>query len=376
MRKILIVNQTSGYLTVEIANAFLRSGKYEEVAIAAGNKINQGFKLDEKVKVQKIKNYNTKNTITRFTSWVTATIQVIFLCWFKYKTYELFLISNPPTTAFSHNFCKNKYSTLIFDVYPDGLGNFASKKSLIYRVWAKNNKLFYKKATYIYTLTNSMAKYVAQYCPIDRIEVVSLWANPNLEVINAPKSENKFLQSHPELQNKFLIMYSGNIGIDHEMGCILKAIKEIGDLPICLVFIGEGYNKPVLQKLAKDLQIQHMCKFYPYQDWSILPYSLKSADLSIVATKPNGRSSSIPSKVFDLIKLNQPILCIAHPDSEISLLVKKHAIGKTFMPDQVSEIAAFIKGVYNKPDILDKFIDNTKACAPLYTSELAKRYVK
>ena len=119
-----------------------------------------------------------------------------------------------------------------------------------------------------------------------------------------------------------------------------------------------------------------MCKFYPYQDWSILPYSLKSADLSIVATKPNGRSSSIPSKVFDLIKLNQPILCIAHPDSEISLLVKKHAIGKTFMPDQVSEIAAFIKGVYNKPDILDKFIDNTKACAPLYTSELAKRYVK
>ena len=63
MKKILIINQTCGYLTVEIANAFIRSGKYEEVAIAAGNKINQGFKLDEKVKVQKIKNYNTKNTI-------------------------------------------------------------------------------------------------------------------------------------------------------------------------------------------------------------------------------------------------------------------------------------------------------------------------
>ena len=375
-RKLLIVNQSSHSLTVEIANAFIRSGKYDEVVIAAGNKINPGFKLDDKVRVQKIKYYNTKSTITRFISWVTATIQVIFLCWFKYRSHELFLISNPPTTAFIHHFCRNKYSTLIFDVYPDGLGNFASKKSLIFRLWAKNNRLFYKKATYIYTLTNSMAKYVAQYCPIERIEVISLWASPNLEVVNTPKSENKFLQAHPELQDRFIIMYSGNIGMDHEMGCILKAVKEINNPMICLVFIGEGYNKPVLQKLSEDLQIQHMCKFYPFQDLSILPYSLKSADISIVATKPNGRSSSIPSKVFDLIKLNQPILCIAHPESEISLLVKKHAIGQTFMPDQITEIAAFINNAFNKPDILDKYINNTRVCAPLYTNELAKQYVK
>ena len=54
-RKLLIVNQSSHSLTVEIANAFIRSGKYDEVVIAAGNKINPGFKLDDKVRVQKIK---------------------------------------------------------------------------------------------------------------------------------------------------------------------------------------------------------------------------------------------------------------------------------------------------------------------------------
>ena len=67
-RKLLIVNQCSHSLTVEIANAFIRSGKYDEVIIAAGNKINPGFKLDDKVRVQKIKYYNTKSTITRFIS--------------------------------------------------------------------------------------------------------------------------------------------------------------------------------------------------------------------------------------------------------------------------------------------------------------------
>ena len=53
-RKLLIVNQYARSLTVEIANAFVRSGKYEEIVIAAGNEILPDFHLDNSVKIQKI----------------------------------------------------------------------------------------------------------------------------------------------------------------------------------------------------------------------------------------------------------------------------------------------------------------------------------
>ena len=37
MKSILIVNQSSGYLMVDIANAFVNSGKYDQVVLMAGN---------------------------------------------------------------------------------------------------------------------------------------------------------------------------------------------------------------------------------------------------------------------------------------------------------------------------------------------------
>lgn len=375
-RKLLIVNQCAHALTVDIANAFAKSDKYEEIAIALGNKMDPIYKLNPSVKLQQIAEYNTKNTRTRLISWIKATVKLIFLCRHKYKDYELFLISNPPIDSFVPNFCKNEYSTLIFDVYPDGLGNFASKKSLIYRKWAKNNIKFYKNAKYVYTLTNSMAKTMAQYCPIEKIEVVPLWATDTLPIIKVPKSENVFVKEHPELAGKFIIMYSGNIGLDHDLGCVLDAVDQLKVKDICIVIIGEGYNNPVLQKKAKEMKMEDRCFFYPYQPLSMLPYSLTSADINIVATKPNGRSSSIPSKVFGLMRNGQPILCIAHPESEISLLVNKHNIGKSFTTTQIDEISKFILDAYNNPESLETYRVNSKESSKLYKNKLAEKYVK
>ncbi len=375
-RKILIVNQFARSLTVEIANAFVRSGKFDDVVLSTGESVNPAFGLSKSVSIQPIARYNMKSTFTRMISWIRATIKLIFLCVFKYRKYELFLISNPPIDSFVPNFCKNKYSTLIFDVYPDGLGNFASKKSLIYRLWAKNNVKFYKNAQYVYTLTDSMAKTIAQYCPIEKIEVVSLWATPNLPVVNVSRKDNPFIKEHPELADKFIIMYSGNIGLDHDLSCLLDSIKSIDDPNICVVIVGEGYNKSVLQKKANEIGIEKNCLFYPFQSFEMLPYSLTSADLSVVATKPNGRSSSIPSKVFDLMKLGQPILCLADPLSEISLLVKKHNVGKSFTTTQIGEISDFIKEVHNNPELLESYKVNSRESAKSYTNKLAEKYVK
>ncbi|MCQ2265089.1 MAG: glycosyltransferase family 4 protein [Bacteroidales bacterium] len=375
-RKLLIVNQYAKSLTVEIANAFVRSGKYGKVVIATGENINPKFGLSENVSIQPIARYNMRSTFTRMISWIRATVKLIFLCVFKYREYELFLISNPPIDSFVPNFCRNKYSTLIFDVYPDGLGNFASKKSLIYRLWAKNNVKFYKNAQYVYTLTNSMAETIAQYCPIEKIEVVSLWATPTLPVVSVGRKDNPFIKEHPELADKFIIMYSGNIGLDHDLTCLLDAVKSIDNPNICAVIIGEGYNKLALQNKAKEIGIESNCLFYPFQTFEMLPYSLTSADLSVVATKPNGRSSSIPSKVFDLMKLGQPILCLADPLSEISLLVNKHDIGKSFTTTQIDEISGFIKEAYDNPELLQFYRNNSKESSKLYTSKLAEKYVK
>ena len=374
--KILIVNQCAHGLTVDIANAFAKSQKYKEVVIVLGNQLDSIYHLEDSVKLHKIKEYITKSTLTRLISWVIATLQLILLCLWKYRDYELFLISNPPIDSFVPNFCANEYSTLIFDVYPDGLGNFASKKSLIYRIWARNNIKFYKKAKYVYTLTESMAKTIAQYCPLEKIEVVPLWCNSFLPVFDIQKQNNKFLNEHPELKGKFIIMYSGNVGLDHDISCLLDVMNNLRGSKICLVIIGEGYNKTKLQERARELHLEECCYFYPFQPTDMLPYSLSSADISVVATKPNGRSSSIPSKVFSLMQYGRPILCLADSESEIARLVKKHTIGVVFHVSEVPQLTDFIKQVSQTQELLVEYGQNSKKSAELYTNKNALRFVK
>ena len=51
-------------------------------------------------------------------------MKILFLIKFKYPKAHLFLVSNPPFTAWIPLFCKNSYDILIYDVYPDALVEF------------------------------------------------------------------------------------------------------------------------------------------------------------------------------------------------------------------------------------------------------------
>lgn len=377
-KKLLIVNQKSHSLTVEIANAFVKSGKYDSVVLALGNRIDPEFKLNESVKLQHICNYNIKSTRSRLISWVIATIQIVFLCWIKYRKYELFLISNPPTTAFIHKFCRNRYSTLIFDVFPEGLREYAPQGSFIYKKWRQNNIKFYKKAEYVFTISEGLKDTISQYCDKDKIEVVSLWASPHLPVIKVPQEENPFIiQNSESLKGKFIVMYSGNLGKAHSLDCLIEVADKLrSHEDIVFLFVGEGYGKKPLMDKVKQLGLESTCVFMPYQPVEVLPYSLSCSNLSVVSAIFKGKSSCLPSKIFDLIKLGKAILCIAEDDVEISQMVKKHDIGVNYSSSNIDGICDFIIDMYNNPNKIKRFEDNSFACSGLYTNKLAEKFVK
>ena len=377
-RKLLIVNQYARSLTVEIANAFVRSGKYEEIVIAAGNEILPDFHLDNSVKIQKIASYNIKNTRTRLLSWIKATIKIVCMCWFKYRNFELFLISNPPTTAFIHYFCKNKYSTLVWDVFPEGLRDFAPQGSFINNIWSKNNIRFYKKAEHVFTISEGLKDTISQYCPREKIEIVSLWATPNLKVVKVPQNENPFILKHKEeLFGKFIIMYSGNMGKAHPLKCLIEVANQLRDYPdIVFLFVGEGYGKQPMQERVKELHLEKQCIFYSFQPVTILPYSLSCSNLSVVSASYTSKSSCLPSKIFDLIKLGKAILCIADDDLEISRMVNELNIGVNRSSSDIDGIRNIILELYNNRDAIREFEKNAMACAPNYTNKLAENFVK
>src|SRR5436309_2699597 len=96
-KKIVLINQSAGYLFIDIANTFNKS--YDEVVLMAGDIMPMNEPLNKKIRVQKIFSYNRSSTIKRIISWVISLLNIWWLLLFKYRKFDLFVSSNPPTAS-------------------------------------------------------------------------------------------------------------------------------------------------------------------------------------------------------------------------------------------------------------------------------------
>ncbi len=152
LRKIIFVNQATGYLTIDIINAF--AAKFDEVAFMYGDLRIQDAEPHPKVKFSKIVQKSRKSNGMRFLRWLIATIQIFFLLITRYRRYEIFYFSIPPFAYFLSLLIRRKFSILMWDVYPDALKLVGINEThVVYRIWTLiNRRLFKKCAPYFYNL--------------------------------------------------------------------------------------------------------------------------------------------------------------------------------------------------------------------------------
>ena len=372
---LIIFNQHSSYITIDIANAFYESGVYGKIVLMTGVVNVRETELNPEIKVIRTLKYNKKNIITRFGSWIFAYLHFILLVNLKYRAYKLFLVSNPPLVAFTPNFCKNQFSTLIFDVYPDALtaGGFVSKDSFLFKMWKKSNIKFYKNADRVFTISEGMKSSISQYCTPDKIEVVNLWSSFESQTI--PKEENLFIKQQ-QLENKFIVMYSGNMG----KGCGLETIIEVADTlkeqaDIVFLFVGEGWMLNDLKLLTRQKQLQNII-FLPYQPASILKHSLSAADISVISLPPGVSAISIPNKTYSLIALGMPVLSLSMEDSDLSNLIWKYNIGKSFSDGDIISITEYINEVRSNEGYALMLQNNAIKCAEFFTKTNASNFTR
>ncbi len=372
IKKVVFINQWVNFQTKDIINSFVN--KVDEATLVYGTISKTGDSLDTSVKLKKIITYNRKNTFSRLVTWVIATIQILILIKTKYRKHYLFISTNPPMNAFLTLFCKNRYSINVLDIYPEALslGGFISEKSWIYKVWEKQNYKYFQQADNVFTLTDGMARTISKYCELKNIQVVHYWplANGSNDIL---RDNNEFIKKH-NLQDYFIVMYSGNIGMGHHVASLVEAanvLKKHKD--IIFVIVGEGWNKPALEKVINDNNLMN-CLLLPYQPPEMFKHSIKAADLGLVSVSKELAPVCVPSKTYNLIYNEIPLLFITEGESELRSLANKYQVGKSFAPKEVNEIADYILSLKLDSKLYLKYINNLKKCAPNFTAQNAKIY--
>ena len=372
-REIIIINQSTGYLMIDVVNAYAE--KYESVVLMTGS-INQLERpLHKKVKISKIISYNKKNATLRLFTWIWGTLQVFFKMLLSYKSYEVLYVTNPPMSYFLALVFKRPFSILVYDTYPDALKNTGiHETNFIYKWWSNINKKIFPKAEKIFTLSQGMAANLSNYVSKERIKIIPNWSgSDNLKPIL--KNENHFLKEH-NLTDKFIVLYSGNMGYTHSVDVMVEVAEELrNDDHIYFLFIGEGKKKGELINTVKAKKLKN-CLFMTWQAPEILPYSLASADLGVVTLNEETALLSVPSKTYNLLAVGAALLSIAPESSELAQLIKEKENGASFKSSEIEKIAGFISYCANNPTELKKMSVNSIEAGKEYTYRNAEKYVE
>jgi glycosyltransferase involved in cell wall biosynthesis len=347
-RKIFI-NQDSGYLMIDIINAHALAGF--NCILITGRLIERNTSLHSTVKVDRIIKYNRTTTFWRILTWGIGFLQIVQKVLFKYRRDKLFIVSNPPFAPLLTRLVKNPFELLIFDIYPDALSElgYLSSNSFLIKWWKKSNEKVFNRATTIYTITDSMRQILRSYAGNKEVEIVPVWTDNNFFKPVDP-AVNPFLKKH-KLSGKFIVMYSGNIGLSGDVDVLLDIATEIRRDDIVFLIIGDGAKKEKIRDKARQLDLKNVM-FLPWQPVAELPFSLSSASIAVISLGIKASKLAIPSKLYNFLSVGAPLLCITAKGSEVDKLVIKYKCGGSFEPNDIKGIVDYIVELTENNELL------------------------
>lgn len=372
-RKIICANQSSGSLMLDIVNVFAHSKRFDKVSLITGEINIRPTEPHDDIRIYKTVKYNRKNGLTRLLTWIISFAHLFFLVLIKGKEHELFLVSNPPLNTFIPLFMKRKYYLLIYDIYPDTFvyQEIFDKKSWVVRQWSRANKKLFNEAAQVFTISDSMKEVLQQYTDSEKIKVIYNWIHP---IVPVPKSKNNFLKSM-NLSNSFIVLYSGNMGITHDLDALVGVAELLKDFQdIRFLFIGEGGKKKIILKEIKESKLDN-CIVLSYQPNEMLPQTIGSANIGIVTLDSGSSGLSIPSKTNRFLAMGIPLLCIANHNSELSKLIDSNQVGRSFTKGAQKDMASFILEMKKNSDLYQKYKQNALKLAKKYTPKNAEVFL-
>ena len=167
------------------------------------------------------------------------------------------------------------------------------------------------------------------------------------------------------LQDKFVIMYSGNIGLYYDLENIMKVIEQVkpgtktaDGREVVFAFVGAGSVLDKLVAYKEEKQMDNV-KFIPYQDKADLIYSLNAGDVHWCVNAKGIKGVSCPSKYYGIAAAGKAVLAVLEKDSEIRCIIEETHGGLCSEPGDYKAMAENLKWFIENSDT-DKVVEMGK----------------
>jgi glycosyltransferase involved in cell wall biosynthesis len=276
-------------------------------------------------------------------NWIWGVVSMSALALFVPRRTPLLISTNPPMAHVIGALMKiikgQRYLALFYDLHPElscAVG-MLQPGSLIDHLWRRVNTWALRHADYAICIGTYMEKTVKARWPGARTLIIPNWCDPSVVHV-LPKTKSKFAQQHG-LDDKFVVLFSGNLGWRQRLEIVLDVAERLLDIPIRFVFIGEGAKKAKLMETARARHL-HNVQFFPYQPREMMEHSLAAADVAVVSQEREAIGSGVPSKIYTYMASGRPMIGLASRPCELTDLISAANCGWNFDEDRDAEALA------------------------------------
>jgi glycosyltransferase involved in cell wall biosynthesis len=358
---------STGQTLTELCEVLVDLGVKIEVVCGPPTIIDQESKIPRCLEYKGIKitrvwgtRFPKLNFMGKFINQLTFAISVFFHLLFEFSKRPILVVTNPPflgaICAILRATGGNPYIYLLFDVYPDTAIKLGviKDKSLIAKLWDWWNSIILKKASAVIVLGRRMKEVILNKGKRisslhDKIHLVHVWSDDR-KIQPLDRINNPFIKKW-NLNGKFVVSYSGNMGRFHDLETIMESARELKvNKNILFLFIGEGYKKKWMEEYAKKWKLSN-CQFHTYVNRDDLGLSLACAHVGLVSLLPGQEGLSVPSKTFGILAAGVPVIAVMPRTSEIALIMEENNCGIVVEPGDVPGLVNSIVRLYNNSEL-------------------------
>jgi len=210
------------------------------------------------------------------------------------------------------------------------------------------NKAVLRSARTVITLDSQMARRLESKVELgQRIVIIPPW--PHEETIAIKKTSGLSFRKRYGLDDKFIVMYSGNHSWVHPLDTLLIAASRLTHrTDIVFTFIGGGAEKNKVEKAVQNGAPN--IRSFPYQDFEYLGDSLAAADVHVVTMGDAMVGIVHPSKIYSAMAVKRPLLAIAPDNSFIAEIMDEQDFGFRFRHRDVAGVILAISKLADMDD--------------------------
>jgi glycosyltransferase involved in cell wall biosynthesis len=205
--------------------------------------------------------------------------------------------------------------------------------------------LYLRRADRIVAIGDTMRQRLEEKgAPADRTTVIPNWIDTTRL---GPLDKSNHWSRSWGVDDKFVVMHSGNVGHAQDLDSLIRAGTFLRDLDDLRIFIiGTGARHTELVALAELHEVDQV-QFLYYQSRGVLPQSLSAADVHVVGLAAGLAGYVVPSRLYGILAVSRPVIVAADAESETAQLVTEVGCGIVVPPGRPELLARAIRDAHD-----------------------------